>query len=89
MQFEIEVKPLGDLPVVVTGPGRYRTRGGLRVEVFEGRGTGTFPVRGCWFDAGKEKRSKSYPGEYSIWHPSGRYMPLAEHPLDIVGPWEG
>lgn len=73
---------LSELPTVIDGPGVYKTRSGLKAVIHEIKGPGTFSAKGNWFKADIKRRN--YPGEFNIWHVSGRFMPLAEHSLDII-----
>lgn len=85
MEKRAESPPqLADMPVIVTEPGLYKTRSGLKVQVHEIKGPSTFEVKGNWF---KRDAKPSDPGTYAIWHVSGRYMAIGEHFLDIVGRW--
>jgi hypothetical protein len=77
------IPPLSSLPVIIDGPGEYRTRAGHKVVIDGIRGHGTFAAKGSWFKFGK--RPKNDPGEYCIWHVSGCYEAIRrDHPLDIV-----
>jgi hypothetical protein len=74
---------LKDLPVIVTEPGLYLTRNGSFVDV-----TGpcrdtvsTFKVEGYLLTKGKNGKVKR---TWNIWHESGRYTAVGEHPLDII-----
>lgn len=59
-------------PTVVTGPGRYVTRGG---EVVTVSSVNTFQAFGSYENGIKER-----------WTVSGRVLPVYESPNDIVGP---
>lgn len=73
------------LPVIVTEPGRYRTRSGMEVIVHEVGPNGPvnqtrYAVKGSLL----LPRQKRTIREYNIWHVSGRYRAPGEHPRDIV-----
>lgn len=87
--------PMNRLPLVITEPGDYITRGGLRATVHEIKvyvptplsnlrhEVTVFEAKGTiWYPSGKSTRPV-----YNIWHLSGRHAMIEEHPLDIVGPW--
>lgn len=80
---------LNDLPLIVTGPGEYRTRCGGRVTIHKVEAEGppeltTFRAKGSIW---RMFRGKLCPRTYSIWHVSGRAFPHQESGSDIVGPW--
>lgn len=81
VQTSTEPVLLDELPTVVTGPGEYETRDGRRVKIREISGRGTFSAEGAVY---KEFRGRAVPRGYDIWHVSGRYRAVGEHPLDIV-----
>jgi hypothetical protein len=74
---------LTDLPVIITGPGEYKTRNGKRVNIREISGSGTFAAKGGIY---REFRGRTVARGYDIWHVSGCYRAVGEHGLDIVGP---
>lgn len=79
---------LNDLPVIITSPGDYATRGGGRATVHrvapQAAGTTSFGAKGrLW----RMYRGKVRPRAYTIWHISGRAFPHAESRDDIIGPW--
>ena len=79
---------LDDLPRVVHGYGDYITRSGLQVQVFCVQPDDlpyTFKVKGVLLR--KSKSGKKGIREFSVWHVSGRFEPLAESPFDIIGAW--
>lgn len=79
---------LDDLPRVVHGCGDYITRSGLQVRVFCVQPDDlpyTFKVKGVLLR--KSKSGEKVKREFSIWHVSGRFEPLKESALDIVGAW--
>lgn len=63
-----------DSAPVVTGPGRYKTRGGMEATVI--RTNGAFPYS-CSGRMGQSTAPTS-------WAPSGRYRAGGEHPFDLV-----
>lgn len=69
---------LNELPTIIHQPGIYRTRSGREVQIFELRPGSTFEAKGTWRKGSRSRRN------YDIWHPSGRYMAVGEHPMDIV-----
>lgn len=74
--------PLADLPVIIDAPGEYVTRLGKKVTIHAIHGPGFFEAKGSvWKTANKMGNNP----QYSIWHVSGRHMPLAETTRDIVG----
>lgn len=81
VQTSTEPVLLDDLPTVVRGPGEYETRDGRRVQIREISGNATFSAKGAVY---KEFRGRIVPRGYDIWHVSGRYRAVGEHPLDIV-----
>lgn len=87
--------PMNRLPLVITKPGEYRTRGGLRATVHEIKmyvptmlsnlrhEVTVFEAKGTiWYPRGKSERPI-----YNIWHLSGRNAIAEPDPMDIVGPW--
>ena len=81
---------LRDLPPIITHPGFYRTREGLKAYIHT-----IDPRQNIMADgfAGKGGIERLYRGRmisrgHYVWHLSGRYYPAQESPLDIVGRWE-
>lgn len=64
--------------VVITGPGKYRTRDGRIVSI---RKTTSLPPYSC---VGAIVRGGSGGTSVYLWAPSGRYRAMGEHPYDIV-----
>lgn len=76
-------------PTVITAPGDYITRNGSRVTIYHvdnGSAPYTFPCKGS---AWKIFRGAMRPRKYNAWMRSGHLNVVGDHPLDIVGPWEG
>lgn len=72
-----------DLPTVIDGPGRYRTRAGQLVTIDEIR-TGNrsfFAAAGYLWrcNAGRRVRPR-----WAIWHVSGRHLAVGEDSRDVV-----
>lgn len=80
VQTSTEPVLLDELPTVVTRP-EYETRDGRRVLIRDISGRGTFSAKGAVY---REFRGRTVPRGYDIWHVSGRYRAVGEHPLDIV-----
>lgn len=77
---------LGDLPVVIDGPGDYVTRDGRRVTIRTVKdvapGTTSFGATGSLWT---ERKGVVRPRGNDIWHQSGRHMVTQESGRDIVG----
>lgn len=74
---------------VITAPGDYITRNGTRVTIHRidnGSVPYTFPCKGS---AWKMFRGAMRPRGFNVWMRSGHLNAVGDHPLDIVGPWEG
>ena len=74
---------------VITAPGDYATRNGTRVTIHSianGSIPYTFPCKGS---AWKMFRGAMRPRGFNVWMRSGHLHAVGDHPLDIVGPWEG
>ena len=74
---------------VITAPGDYITRNGTRViidSIDNGSVPYTFPCKGS---AWKMFRGAMRPRGFNVWMRSGHLNAVGDHPLDIVGPWEG
>lgn len=83
---------LNTLPVIITGPGDYRTRDGRRVSIWTvsawvplDDSTTRFRAKGAVW---RMDRDKLRPRGYHGWHVSGRALTSTEVTMDIVGPWE-
>lgn len=73
------------LPIIITGPGDYRTRDGRRVTIHAVKEPGTFAAKGAIW---KLFRGKETPRGYDIWHPNGRAsLRTVGMKRDIVGRW--
>lgn len=78
---------LNDLPVVITGVGEYKTRGGDCVFIHEvlddpKDGCTRFLAKGDIYRTNKIGHKRTFM--YSIWHVSGRFRVLGESRHDIV-----
>ena len=85
------------LPLVITGPGDYKTRDGRRVTIRQivmyaptpshntpRHEVTAFEAKGSLW---RMFRGKEQPRQPEIWHLSGRNMPVNEHGRDIVEYW--
>jgi hypothetical protein len=92
LEDEGYIAPLNELPVVITGPGEYRTRLNHRVVIEDVRAHG--PLYHTYFNC-TGTRFRPVTAKYQratqvwgIWHQSGRFTSSsAEHRHDIIGPW--
>ncbi len=82
-QAEVAHRTGKNLPVIIDGPGRYRTRNGRLVVIQElnDPARASANCRGTWY---KPNKRGKLVGNYSIWQPNGRFRFLDEHPLDVV-----
>lgn len=73
------------LPTIIDAPGDYVARNGNRVTVHHiappCKGVTQFAAKGSIW---RKPTAMGQNPPYSIWHISGRYYALGEHPLDIV-----
>lgn len=71
-------------PVVITGPGQYRTRSGKRVVIdqYDRPTTSSWPHAGHIIHREKPERT-----EWQTWQSNGQIGSVGESPLDIVGRW--
>lgn len=71
-------------PVVITGPGEYRTRNGKRVVVTDHnrKTTSDFPVEGSII-----LREKPLRTDWQTWKLNGQIQVIGTSDLDIVGRW--
>lgn len=83
MVATVKTKILDDLPVVVDGPGNYRTRDGRLVIVCAVTKLGAFRAKGTIFSPPKLGKVNGR-NRYDIWHVSGRALPVNEVSYDIV-----
>lgn len=74
-------KQLDDLPVIIDGPGRYRTRDNRLVVIHQVGTFGTFKAKGTIYTPRHGKKDSE---RFGIWHVSGRAYPLNEVSFDIV-----
>lgn len=77
-------------PVVITTPGDYVTRDGSRVTIYEITLPPVDPTVTKSAASGavwKMFRGAIRPRGHTIWHICGRFLPLRESRLDIMGPW--
>lgn len=78
---------LNDLPIVITSCGKYVTRYGKEVTIntiidhSENYEVTMFNCKGHLHHKREGKKDKR---QWTIWHESGRYMPVGEHDFDIV-----
>lgn len=74
-----------DLPVIIDGPGWYRTRAGKRARIDRVR-PGTQATGNCagYLFVQEKTASKPAKTEWNIWRQNGRWKFLGEHPKDIV-----
>lgn len=88
---------INSLPLVITGPGDYKTRDGRRVTIrsivpYAPLPNGNLRHEVTAFEAKgslwKMYRGQPRPRTPDIWHLSGRNLPAGEQPRDIVGYWE-
>lgn len=82
-----KMKLVNGLPVIISGPGEYRTRNGGRVTidtVQDDSSPYTFRAKGRpW----RLFRGKMCPRGYNVWHVSGRLDMVNERAGDITGPY--
>jgi hypothetical protein len=77
-------------PVIIDGPGDYRTRNGKRVTIHEvaskkaGDDCMEFCAKGSFW---KSPKNMGENPEYGIWHVSGLSRAVYVHQTDIVGKW--
>lgn len=72
-------KSLGlHLPPVITGPGRYQTRGGYTVEIEKVRTVGDYPCEGTLHLSGSAYQT------HVQWTAAGYYRAWGAHPYDVV-----
>ncbi len=77
---------LTDLPVIIDGPGDYRTRRGHKVAIFQvSDGPETFKAKGAFY---RMYRGDYRPRGFEAWHPNGRYRAYGESAEDIVSKWK-
>ncbi len=78
-----------DLPVIIDGPGQYRTRGGNVAHVDRIRTTNSAPnMPPATFAATghiEHRTTRACRSEFTTWHVSGRNRALGLHSGDIVG----
>lgn len=77
--------PLNSNPVIIDEPGTYRTRHGLDVEIHDitpqgDRSTTSFNCKGHMLVPMKVRKKRVY----NIWHESGAFRAVDEHPYDII-----
>lgn len=70
---------------MIDAPGIYITRSGVRVKIDE---VGVSP-EGCWAAKCKGYAERMFRGKLRwngrrIWHESGSYIAVGEHPMDII-----
>lgn len=72
------------LPILITEPGQYRTRGGKRVVITDHNRvtTSSWPCEGHIIH-----REKPLKTEWNTWKPNGQIQAISESALDIVGRW--
>lgn len=74
-----------DLPIIIDGPGWYKTRQGLRVRVekVRPRTDVTFNCAGYLY-LQERTPTKKERTEWTVWRDTGRWGGLGENPKDIV-----